>query len=580
MKFQSTIQGLLTTSLAALVVADGQGAYLWDPHVDNEANVYARVIELQHTGNSSLDGTLLATWEHWYTTNDESSVANGTAGSYILRRSADAGATWSTLTTITDTDTGPGHPFAQFWQPFLFEFPIALGDYPAGTLLLVGNLVPKNMTVTSFYTWRSTDHGQTWKRVGGAWQQGGAPGAGIWEPFLYLDNQDRLVAVFSDERDNTTHSQMLVHVVSEDGGETWGNVVQDVASTTQTDRPGMASVALMDNGQYAMSYEVCGRTNCPIFVKTSDDGVTWDASDLGSPVVTDDALLAGSSPYTVWDPSTNQLVLASHSIWDVSTDTTASELHRAVFTNDKYGTGNWSWSPAPWYVSNASAACNSNYSPHLLPQSSTKSIRYTAPASEGDAGLCSERTAAAPVGVLPYVADFASNGQLGWINFGGDWSVDDDTYNVGTVGNIDARAVTGSSGWTDYTISADAKIVGSAGGIVGLTARVTAPMNGLDAFEGYTAAINTFTGNLTVSREAHAMVVLESRAHPGGIVADTWYQLTFTVKGYQLTATLTSASGSSNVTYTVVDDSFQRGMAGLLVNDGAGTFQNVAIEEV
>ncbi|CAK7216571.1 hypothetical protein SCUCBS95973_002852 [Sporothrix curviconia] len=581
MKLGPGFVSLALASSAALVAADGQGAYLWDPPVDNEANVYARVIELQHSGNASVDGTLLATWEHWYTTGDDSTVANGTAGSFILRQSADGGATWSTLTTITDTDTGPGHPFAQFWQPFLFEFPIALGGYPAGTLLLVGNLVPANKTITNFYTWRSTDHGQTWDRVGGAWQQGGAPGAGIWEAFLYLDSQDRLVAVFSDERDNTTHSQMLVHVVSHDGGETWGDVVRDVASTAQTDRPGMASVARMDNGQYAMSYEVCGRPNCPIHVKTSADGVTWNAADLGTAVVTEDALYAGSSPYTVWDPSTSQLVLASHAVWDLATDTQAAEFHRAVFTNNKHGTGAWSWSPAPWYVSNASAICNSNYSPHLLPShTAAKGIRYTAPSSEGSIGLCSERTAAAPVGVLPYRADFAANGQLGWIDFGGNWTVDGDAYSVGTaVGNIDARAATGSSGWTDYTVSTDAMIVGAAGGVMGLTARITAPMNGLNAFKGYTAAINSFTGNLTVSREAHAMVVLGSSAHPGGILSDTWYHLSLAVKGYDLTASLTSAAGSSDVTYTVVDNSFPRGMAGLLVNDGAGSFQNVEIVE-
>ncbi|CAK7213017.1 hypothetical protein SEUCBS140593_001703 [Sporothrix eucalyptigena] len=580
MKLISALRALGLLSSVSLAAADGQGSLLWDPPVDNEANVYARVIQLQHTGSASLNGKLLATWEHWYTTGDDSTVANGTAGSFIIRESTDGGDTWSTLATVIDTDTGPGHPFAQFWQPFFFEFPATLGNHPAGTLLLVGNLVPQNKTTTNFYTWRSTDHGQTWTRVGGIWQQGGAPGAGIWEPFLYLDKQNRLVAVFSDERDNTTHSQMLVHVVSDDGGETWGEVVRDVASAAQTDRPGMASVALMDNGKYLMSYEVCGRPNCPIHTKTSTDGVTWGAGDVGAAVVTEDGLYAGSSPYTVWDPSTQQLALASHAVWDVATDTMAAEFHRAVFTNNQYGSGTWSWSPAPWYVNNASAACNSNYSPNLLVQPSTKSIRYTAPASEGSTGLCSERTGAAPVGVLPYTADFASNGQLGWINFGGNWAVDGETYGTTTVGNVDARAVTGSSGWANYTISADAIIVGSAGGVVGLNARIIAPMNGLNNFKGYTAAINSFTGNLTVSREAHAMVVLESVAHPGGIVADTWYHLSFTANGYELKATLTSASGTSNVTYTTVDNSYPQGMAGLLVNDGAGSFQNVEIVEL
>ncbi|KAL1896056.1 hypothetical protein Sste5346_004795 [Sporothrix stenoceras] len=556
--------------------ADSPGSYLWDPPVDNEANVYARIIELRNAG--AQNGRLLATWEHWYTTGPDSAIGNGTAGSFIVRSSDDGGDSWSTLATVEDTVSGGGHPYALFWQPFFFEYPVHVGDYPAGTLLLVGNLVPQNKSVTEFYTWRSTDHGATWTMISDTpWQTGGPPGSGIWEPFLYLDASGKLVAVFSDERNYTTHSQMLVHVVSDDGGDTWGDVVLDVASDAQTDRPGMATVALMDNGEYAMSYEVCGRPNCPVHVKTSKDGVTWGdgASDVGTAVVTEDSLYAGSSPYTAWDPATNQLVLACHAVWDVATDTQAPESRRAVFTNDNYGQGVWSWSPAPWAVSNASAACNSNYSPNLLPLSNN-SIRYTAPTSEGTTGLCSEKTGIAPIGVLPYSSDFAANGQQGWFNLGGNWTVDDDEYSVGSVGNIDARAVTGSSGWTDYTVEADAMIVGSSG-VVGLNARVSAPFNGLNAFKGYTAAINSFTGNLTVSREAHAMVVLATAAHPGGIVGNTWYHLSLKVSGYDLTATVTSATGTSSTTVKAVDNTFPRGMAGLLANDGAGSFKNVKI---
>ncbi|KAH8812604.1 Sialidase, partial [Xylogone sp. PMI_703] len=399
------------------VFADSWGSYLWDPPVDNEANVYARVIELKHAG--SMNGKLLATWEHWYTLDSTSMLPNGTEGNFIIRESDDAGNSWNTLTTVRDTQTGPGHPCARFWQPFFFEFPRRLGKYPEGTLLLVGNLVPTNKTFTEFFTWRSMDHGRTWDPVG-AWQHGGTTGVGIWEPFLYLDNRGRLVAIFSDERDTENHSQMLVHVVSEDGGDSWGEVVRDVASTAQTDRPGMATVALMDNGDYIMSYEICGRPNCPVHVKTSKDGVTWNAGDVGSSVITDGGIYPGSSPYTIWDPSTKQVVLASHAIWSISTDTQAPEFHRAVFINKNHGKGAWFWSPSPWYVYNGSGLCNSNYSPNLLPLSKGI-IRYTAPASEGTSGLCSERTGEAPIGMLPYYANFSANGQSGWINFGGNW---------------------------------------------------------------------------------------------------------------------------------------------------------------
>ncbi len=269
-----------------------------------------------------------------------------------------------------------------------------------------------------------------------------------------------------------------------------------------------------------MSYEICGRDplKCPIHVKTSPDGINWNAADLGTAVVSEDGRYAGSSPYTVWDPSAKQLVLAPHNVWDVTSNTRAPEAGRSVYINKNHGVGAWSWAPSPWAVSSASAACNSNYSPHMLVRSNG-TIRYSAPTSQGSTGFCAVRTGQAPVGVLPYKANFAANGQLGWINTGAagavTWSTSGDEYRVGTVGNgITALALTGSTGWTDYEMKADVKIVGSPG-VVGVVARVSQPKPGLDQFRGYTLAMNSATGNLTLSSNTDNMVVLGSMACPG-----------------------------------------------------------------
>ncbi|TPX10403.1 uncharacterized protein E0L32_008622 [Thyridium curvatum] len=576
----ATLRRLVWSALYAAyaitpTVADAKGSYLWDPPMNNEANVYPRVIELKHAG--SENGKLLATWEHWYTKGPDTSDPDGTPGSFIIRESNDGGNSWSTLTSVNDTQTGPGHPCARFWQPFFFEFPKNLGNYPEGTLLLVGNLVPFNKTFTEFFTWRSGDHGRTWESVG-SWQHGGTTTAGIWEPFLYLDSQDRLVAAFSDEREAASHSQMLVHVISEDGGESWGEVVRDVASEAQSDRPGMVTVTRMDNSEYIMSYEICNRPGCPVHVKRSQDGVTWNPTDMGTPIATTDGVYAGSAPYLVWDGSVKQLVLAPHSSWDAITDLKGPRNDRTVFINKNYGTGEWFWATSPWYVNNASKACNSNYSPHLLPRSEGV-IRYTAPASEGTTGQCSERTGQAPIGVLPYRSNFSANGEAGWINFNGEWSISGSEYSVAPVGDVEARALTGASAWTDYEISADVMIAGSSG-VVGLAARVTAPMYGANAFKGYMAAINSFTGNLTVSRVAHNMAVLKSQAHPGGIQGNKWYHLSLQVQRFQLTATLTSDQGSSKTTYKIIDNSWPQGVTGLLARNGGGSFKNVEIVSI
>ncbi|GAD94055.1 predicted protein [Paecilomyces variotii No. 5] len=571
----------LTSLLLPSVIADSAGSYLWDPPINNEGNAYARVIQLQHSGNAN--GKLLATWEHWYTAGPHEKQTNNSASNFIIRESNDLGATWTTLATVHDPQTGPGHPSPYFYQPFLFEFPQQLGKYPEGTLLLVGNLF--NGTNTEFFSWRSTDHGQKWDPVGG-WQYGGTTNAsGIWEPFLFVDSQDRLIAVFSDERDGLNHSQMLVHVVSEDGGDTWSkNVTRDVVGAEQKWRPGMATVAKMDNGEYLMSYEWCDHPfhsdPCPVHFKTSQDGVTWNASDPGKVISSPDGIQPFASPYTVWDSSAKQLIMSSRTVRYVSTSTggLAPESQRVVFVNTDHGNGDWSWAPSPWNASNSSTNCSSNYSPNLLVLSDG-TIRYTTATALTPEGLCSERTGAAPIGILPYRSNFSTNGQAGWIDFGGSWSISNGQYGFASVTDPAAIAVTGSSGWTDYNISANV-IITSSSGVIGLSTRVSASSSAPNALTRYTAAIDSNSGNLTLYRVADTTSVLHSVAHPGGIHTNKQYHLSFSVNSTSLQASLTEDQEGSSTMLTSSDDSLKQGMTGLFGSYGSGGFKNVQIEDL
>lgn len=561
----------------SLVNADSEGSLLYKRVLDNESNGYARVIQLQHAGD--MNGKQLATWEHWYTKGPECKKPNGTAGNFIIRES-DNGNDWMTRARVYDPQKGPGHPSSLFYQPFLFEFPQKLGKYPAGTILLVGNLV--NSTSTEFFAWRSQDHGKSWDAVG-PWQHGGVRHntGGIWEPFLYLDKKGRLVAAFSDERNQTEHCQMLVHVVSEDGGDSWGKVHRDVASGKRKDRPGMVSVAKMDNGEYFMSYEFCRQVNanCPVHGKTSPDGVSWTPSDVGSLIGTADDISLWASPNAVWDPSTKQLVVgAMNQFLDNKNGEVSPEQHRAVLINTQHGKGEWVWAPSPWASPAGNGICQSNRSPNLLPLPDG-TIRYTAPASQGRPGLCSVWTGKAPIGALPYNANFSANGQAGWINFGGKWSTSDEKYGFASTRNAPAVAVTGSSGWTDYEVSADVMISGNSGE-VGLGARVSASKTGLNQLKKYTASISSASGNLTISKEGDASTVLHSEKHPVGIKGNKWYHLLFSVQAKKLTVTLTGDKGVSKTSFTSTDGTFPQGMAGLVGDNGSGSFKNFQIEKL
>ncbi len=103
------------------------------------------------------------------------------------------------------------------YQPQIFELPQAVGDLPAGTILCAGSSIPKDFSSTELLLFVSRDGGKTWQyrssivRGGGigptiplnAGSTGNDDSAAlqndpVWEPFLELDKEGRLVCFYSD----------------------------------------------------------------------------------------------------------------------------------------------------------------------------------------------------------------------------------------------------------------------------------------------------------------------------------------------------------------------------------------------
>jgi hypothetical protein len=553
-------------------LADGTGNLLYTPTSAQESNAYARVIQLRYAG--AENGTLLATFEHANT--------DGTPSEYIIRSSTDNGATWSTRATVPDSLTGAGHPVSRMWQPFLFEFPKKLGAYPAGTIMLLGNTVPADGSYTEFQEWLSFDHGRTWRSMG-AVQHGGTFGGGIWEPSLHLDTRGQLVMDFSDERANATHSQLISQMVSGNGGATWGSSSPVVASPVQADRPGMATVTRVGpRGEYVMSYEVCGRPNCSVHLKFSADGLHWgNPADLGSRVQTPDGYYPGHSPFITWVPDGTQrgeLVLAAQRIYDAVDSQPAPIDYRAVFVNTDGGAGSWNWAPSPWAVSAASSACNANYSPDLLPAGPDGMIRYTAPTTVPGSSACGEGTGVADIGVLPYHSGFGGNGQAGWDMFGGNWTAGGGVLSETSGGTGGNKAVTGSTGWRDYQLSAQVKAT-SPGSVDGVAVRVSDASTGTDSYRGYLVFFDTHAGDFVIAREDYAYEPLATVSVPGGVAAGAWYQISVRAVGSHLSATLAPAGQAPVIHLATTDpyDSFPSGMVALRDFAGTASWRDVTV---
>ncbi|MFI6423882.1 sialidase family protein [Promicromonospora sp. NPDC050880] len=569
--------------------ANDLGESMYTRSSTTERLAYPRIIRLEHSG--SANGTLIGTFEH--------ATTDGTPSSFIIRRSTDDGATWTTLTTLTDPLTGTNHPSDQFWQPFLFELPTAMGEFPAGTLLLAGNIAPSEKVRTDFVLWRSTDHGASWTfqsilQTGGG--SIGAPhgGSGVWEPFLTVNGAGQLAMYFSDERTEPEHAQVLAHMVSNDGGVTWSanpdgstnfspGLVVDVRSDVATDRPGMPTVATLPDGTMVLAYEICGEgRNCEAYTKTSTDGgETWGSgpSDLGTMAVTTDGRYLGSSPYVVWTPEggpDGQLLLTGMRTRFAADNAFTREDRQAIFVGPPDGQGPWTWMPAPFQPRTAQAeACSTSYSPNLLLSPDAASVRYTAATAVGSTG-CMEGTGTRSVGQLPYASAF-DDGQSGWIDYGGCWTTADGVFSETCGGSDGNKAVAGNTGWTDYTLEGDVRI--DTGPQAGFVVRVTDPRVGADRLDGYYAGVSTTT--LSLGRMDGTWTPLAGVPIPGGLARGAWYHVTVEAHGCTFTVTGTPSGGSAapvELTYTD-PGCFTHGAVGVRAQTGTGSWRDITVTE-
>lgn len=279
--------------------------------------LYARAMQ---TGN----GAMYATFEQ-YTTG---------AASFPIFESTNEGETWTKVRDVKDTHKGVG----MRWEPHLYELPQAIGNMPAGTLLCAGLVLPYDRSFCEIDLYKSSDAGRNWTYVstiaeGKAAYPGNDP---VWEPFLMVAN-NRLICYYSDERD-TAHSQKLVHQTTTDGIH-WSSVVNDVALSNSSQRPGMAVVTKMPDGNYIMTYEIVGKPG-GAFYKISSNPESWNQADAGTCFDP-----SGSGPYCV---NLNGTILLS------------SGGNNKLYTNQNNGIGSWT------QIDSVIGAC---YSRCLVPMS-------------------------------------------------------------------------------------------------------------------------------------------------------------------------------------------------------------------
>ncbi|KAH7066252.1 Sialidase [Paraphoma chrysanthemicola] len=291
-----------------------------DPRV-----LYARSAQL-------ADGTLLATWENY--SPEPPKVY------FPIYESKDGGLNWKEISRVQDTEQNWGLRY----QPFLYVLQKNFAGYKKGTVLLAGSSIPTDLSKTQLDLYASTDNGYKWKFVSHLASGGEArPNNGltpVWEPFL-MEYKNTLIHYYSDQRDNATYGQKMVHQTTKDL-KTWGPVIDDVAYPTYTQRPGMPTVQLLPNGKYIMAYEYGGGPaittsyQFPVYYKIVSDPEKFGPATGISLKATDGTIPTGS-PYVVWSPvggKNGTLIISAHSNTD-------------IFINKGLGDGPWVKVPTP-----------------------------------------------------------------------------------------------------------------------------------------------------------------------------------------------------------------------------------------
>jgi hypothetical protein len=275
----------------------------------------------------------------------------------------------------------------------LYELPRAIGSLPAGTLLYsatysVGTTPPppsaargagppnmREQGLPAIEVYSSTDQGATWTYLSTPVMGRGEKGTGgLWEPAFTVARDGSLVMFWSDETYSCC-SQKLSKIRSSDG-VTWRDSSDAVASTVQSDRPGMIIVSDLPSGGYFMTYEICGDPvtgpKCAAYYRTSRDGWNYGPpSDLGKRIENAEGQYFEHAPANIWSPSPlspNGVVLAVGQVLHNANGSVAQQNGRVIFVNARLdGSDPWSTIASPVEVPNSYDNPCPNYSSALLP---------------------------------------------------------------------------------------------------------------------------------------------------------------------------------------------------------------------
>jgi hypothetical protein len=335
--------------------------------------LYPRVIQLAHSGEAN--GRIIASVVTF----------SGGAGHGAIFESTDNGRSFSRIGTVSDPGATRG-----LCCSTLYELPQQVGDLPAGTLIWSASVgqdagAGRRMTLP---VWASADQGRTWRYLSTI---ATSPNfGGLWEPEFTVAADGRLVMFVSDESQQPAHSQTLVMSTSTDA-LSWTPLTNVVAAEDPALRPGMPVVRKIPNGDYLMSYEICGPgQDCRHRIRRSVDGLDWGpADDLGRPIRSKAGTHFRHAPTISWydDGTGNGRLLAVGQMLYNADGSVAEGNGSTIFVTGAAPESKWYQAAAPVRITEPYNNYCPNYSSSLLPLPETGELLELATGYDAN-GVC------------------------------------------------------------------------------------------------------------------------------------------------------------------------------------------------
>jgi len=282
--------------------------------------------------------------------------------------SHDHGHTWHVISTIDSTTDGLTFRCCET----LFQLTRPVGSLKEATLVYAAAYLKNDTPAIGYYL--SNDHGQTWSFKGTPVVKGNKNHHGLWEPQFEIANDGALVMFWSDETD-PAHSQKISQIRNYFKGNGWQDEKDTVASSVESDRPGMAVVNRLSNGHFFMTYEVQGPTHKgAVHARISKDG--WDFGDpanLGFRPTDEQGEYFRVAPSNTWIATPFQpggtIFVVGRNLVRANGQPAMLDGQVLFMNNEPDGRGVWRRIPAPVPVPNIPTSTHincENYSSALL----------------------------------------------------------------------------------------------------------------------------------------------------------------------------------------------------------------------